>query len=196
MCIYCGGDATEVDHIIPYSYSQNNDEKNLVPACRVCNAIAYNQIFDSLAQKIQYVLRRRGQKKLDPIISGIEIDINKDDGIVELPEALRFNNIRAVKSYFSDLRINFSYEKIARAYNINRGIIWKIINTIYEPKTYKIRKSLGLPYRVPVEVIDGNVEDGSISLGSRICKCGQPFIPNHGLRKNCFICVPVRRRRK
>lgn len=37
-CRYCGGEATEVDHIIPKSKGGTDDAKNLVAACRSCNA--------------------------------------------------------------------------------------------------------------------------------------------------------------
>ena len=40
-CQYCGSKAPdvvlEIDHIIPYSVSKNNDIKNLITSCRTCN---------------------------------------------------------------------------------------------------------------------------------------------------------------
>ena len=88
MCIYCGGDATEVDHIIPYSYSQNNDEKNLVPACSTCNGLASNKIFDSLIEKIGFVQKRRKDKKLPPPeIANFYSPLSIEDQKVPLPQS-------------------------------------------------------------------------------------------------------------
>lgn len=59
-CFYCEKTvATDLDHIVPYSYSQDNSERNLVPACGVCNAIAGNQHFESLQAKKEYILAER-----------------------------------------------------------------------------------------------------------------------------------------
>jgi len=73
MCIYCGGDATEVDHIIPYSYSQDNRKINLVPACGECNRLVSDKVFDTFAEKILFIQRERKRKKLDPLVSGIRM---------------------------------------------------------------------------------------------------------------------------
>ena len=37
VCAYCGGDATEVDHILPVKHGGDNDESNLTAACVRCN---------------------------------------------------------------------------------------------------------------------------------------------------------------
>lgn len=37
-CAYCGGAATEMDHVIPLSRGGRHDKDNIVPACRSCNA--------------------------------------------------------------------------------------------------------------------------------------------------------------
>lgn len=37
-CRYCGGEATEVDQIIPKSKGGTDDAKNLVACCQPCNA--------------------------------------------------------------------------------------------------------------------------------------------------------------
>lgn len=37
-CAYCGEDATSLDHVIPRHKSGETTRKNLVPACRRCNA--------------------------------------------------------------------------------------------------------------------------------------------------------------
>ncbi len=36
-CAYCGGQANEVDHIIPLKRGGSDDADNLVAACRTCN---------------------------------------------------------------------------------------------------------------------------------------------------------------
>lgn len=37
-CVYCGGDASEVDHITPITKGGSGQAMNLAPACRTCNA--------------------------------------------------------------------------------------------------------------------------------------------------------------
>lgn len=37
-CVYCGGEAAEVDHITPISKGGTGQALNLAPACRSCNA--------------------------------------------------------------------------------------------------------------------------------------------------------------
>jgi 5-methylcytosine-specific restriction endonuclease McrA len=38
VCVYCGAEGTEVDHVIPRSRGGSHDERNLVPACKSCNS--------------------------------------------------------------------------------------------------------------------------------------------------------------
>jgi len=37
ICTYCGGEATQVDHIIPRVHGGGHDLDNLVACCRPCN---------------------------------------------------------------------------------------------------------------------------------------------------------------
>jgi len=53
---------THWDHIIPYSYSQNNKEINFVASCHVCNGIKSNKVFQDLEDARTYILRRRKDK--------------------------------------------------------------------------------------------------------------------------------------
>jgi 5-methylcytosine-specific restriction endonuclease McrA len=54
-CGYCGGAATEIDHVVPVSLGGTGELTNLVPACRSCNARKSKAaVSDFLAQ------RRRG----------------------------------------------------------------------------------------------------------------------------------------
>ena len=63
VCGYCNGYATDVDHIIPWSFCHNSDEDNLISCCHDCNAIAHDKCFDSLAEKRQYIMTVRDGKK-------------------------------------------------------------------------------------------------------------------------------------
>lgn len=85
-----------------------------------------------------------------------------------------------------------------------QGINFATISAIArgrDPKSWKIRQQLGLPMpEARVIMVAGNVPDGSQALTALKCpnkngKCGgQYFIPNHPLRRNCFVCSPVRSR--
>ena len=73
MCVYCGEAATEIDHIRPYSWDQNNDEDNLIASCRICNAIASDLMFDTFNEKWSYINARRNpdDEKIDTPELGI-----------------------------------------------------------------------------------------------------------------------------
>lgn len=60
ICIYCGLPAVCVDHVVPYSYSQDNSDDNLVAACRWCNAHLSNMTFDSVRAKREYLQTQKG----------------------------------------------------------------------------------------------------------------------------------------
>ena len=63
-CIYCGNPASTVDHIIPYSWVQKHEYKNLVPSCRTCNSIAGDKVFSGLIEKMEYMDKKlAGRKK-------------------------------------------------------------------------------------------------------------------------------------
>lgn len=63
LCAYCGGVATWVDHVVPYSYSQCSDKDNLVASCEECNLIAGNKVFKDFAAKGQYIRTRKKSPK-------------------------------------------------------------------------------------------------------------------------------------
>lgn len=51
-CLYCGvRKATEVDHVIPWSWHKDNHFLNLVPACKRCNGMLSDSIFPTLEAK-------------------------------------------------------------------------------------------------------------------------------------------------
>ncbi len=37
VCVYCGQEATTVDHVIPRRLGGNDSDDNLVPSCAKCN---------------------------------------------------------------------------------------------------------------------------------------------------------------
>lgn len=51
VCVYCFGDADQVDHILPWSYKRNNGEDNLVACCWLCNIVGGNKVFSSFRGK-------------------------------------------------------------------------------------------------------------------------------------------------
>lgn len=73
VCAYCLGDASEVDHVIPWNWNHDDSEDNLVACCRDCNAIAHDKIFQSLQEKYEYInsvrKTRRWQRKLRTKVS-------------------------------------------------------------------------------------------------------------------------------
>lgn len=42
-CVYCGAEATVVDHAMPRSRGGSNKRRNLVPACKSCNSAKCNR---------------------------------------------------------------------------------------------------------------------------------------------------------
>ena len=117
-------------------------------------------------------------------------------GIEILPLPEKFTKIEDLKTYLLGIRTFFSYRLIGEAYGVNKGIVWKIVNSDYEPQTYEIRAAFGLPVRVMVQAVNGFIEPGSISLGSKVCsKCERPFISNTGKRKLCYRCLKPRDRK-
>lgn len=55
ICQYCYGDATSVDHIVPYTYSLDNTMDNLVACCERCNNLAGSQVFQSFHEKQEWI---------------------------------------------------------------------------------------------------------------------------------------------
>lgn len=84
VCIYCGADATEVDHIIPYSFIHDNDESNLVSCCRDCNLISHDRIFNSFSDKFAFISKNRSSihwknklNRRDRLSSSICVDCHR-----------------------------------------------------------------------------------------------------------------------
>lgn len=51
ICLYCGQQATTVDHIIPISKGGTDDDDNLVSACTTCNYGKKNKDYQSFVEK-------------------------------------------------------------------------------------------------------------------------------------------------
>lgn len=62
ICVYCGGAAQCVDHILPWIFSRDNREDNLAASCTVCNAIAGDKVFENFIEKKNYILDHRLKK--------------------------------------------------------------------------------------------------------------------------------------
>lgn len=66
-CAYCGIYADTRDHVIPLSFMYNNRPdnykhqyliNNIVTACRECNSLASNKIFDNFLEKKKYLTEK------------------------------------------------------------------------------------------------------------------------------------------
>jgi len=55
-----------LDHLVPYSYSQNNEKTNFVCACQICNSIKSNLMFESIESARVYVAYKRNKKGYTP----------------------------------------------------------------------------------------------------------------------------------
>lgn len=67
VCAYCGGYASEVDHIVPIEHGGSHNETNVVSTCPRCNDIASGKLFGSFDDKRAYVLSiRRTEKEKSP----------------------------------------------------------------------------------------------------------------------------------
>ncbi len=63
VCAYCEGLADEIDHVVPYVYSQDNSDDNLVASCRDCNGMVSSMVFNSFEDKKVYILEKRSTRK-------------------------------------------------------------------------------------------------------------------------------------
>lgn len=62
ICVYCGDEATEVDHVVPYSLVLCHKPDNLVASCLPCNRTGWSYVFDSFEEKRAFILERRVAK--------------------------------------------------------------------------------------------------------------------------------------
>lgn len=55
-CVYCHDNyATQIDHVVPYSYCYAHDLENLRPSCARCNMLARDATFFDFEEKYNYV---------------------------------------------------------------------------------------------------------------------------------------------
>ena len=59
VCVYCFGNAEQVDHIIPWAYIHNDSEDNLVACCWLCNIVAGSNVFEDFNKKREFIQKRR-----------------------------------------------------------------------------------------------------------------------------------------
>lgn len=90
------------------------------------------------------------------------------------------------------------WRKVGAQYGVSGALVYRVVMTDYEPKDPEIRHRLGAPVLGLVQcMVDEVLPPGTQVMGSACCaRCGRPFVPNHPLRKKCYICAPYRGRRK
>lgn len=54
---------TTWDHVVPFAYSQNNNDTNFVAACQICNGIKADHVFQDLDAARLYVTDKRRQRE-------------------------------------------------------------------------------------------------------------------------------------
>lgn len=63
-CIYCGvnlhGKIIHYDHFVPWAYSQNNAETNMLASCNRCNLVKSDMYFQTIEEARIYILGKRG----------------------------------------------------------------------------------------------------------------------------------------
>jgi hypothetical protein len=69
LCYYCSNEIgsmvwyrnkpillrAHTEHVIPFSYCQHNNSKNLVISCHICNLLKSDKIFNSLADLLEHI---------------------------------------------------------------------------------------------------------------------------------------------
>lgn len=62
ICVYCGADATEIDHVIPVRYGGKSIKNNLVCVCKRCNRLkAYHLDNPEWLTKAIFWLMQKGE---------------------------------------------------------------------------------------------------------------------------------------
>jgi hypothetical protein len=59
VCVYCGGVGDTIDHVLPHTLYVDHSRANLVTACRSCNSIAGDRVFESFDAKRDFIRQRR-----------------------------------------------------------------------------------------------------------------------------------------
>ena len=61
-CVYCGEQATALDHFVPWSHDYDNGTGNLLASCGPCNQAAGNRVFDTFDQKRAWIMDHRAHR--------------------------------------------------------------------------------------------------------------------------------------
>lgn len=75
---------------------------------------------------------------------------------------------------------------------VSHSVIQKCLQGEF-PKSNDIREALGLPPLIRVSSVNGDVAEGALTLGSKLCRandCEVSFIPNCPSRIYCYVCSP------
>lgn len=59
LCVYCLYPGEHIDHIVPYSCTQDSSLENLILSCARCNLLASALVFNTFEEKREYVLSKR-----------------------------------------------------------------------------------------------------------------------------------------
>ena len=59
ICVYCGDNATCIDHVHPCKHGGTSHRSNLVSSCFSCNSVASGNFFQSFDEKQEYILFKR-----------------------------------------------------------------------------------------------------------------------------------------
>lgn len=63
-CEYCGMTATVLDHVVPWAFShmrgerKTNNKRDVIPACRECNSLASDTVFETIEEKREFIQGR------------------------------------------------------------------------------------------------------------------------------------------
>jgi ribosomal protein S27AE len=87
-----------------------------------------------------------------------------------------------------------SWRQVAAHWRLSVATVIRVARG-YEPRRADLRAALGLPPRATVDLAPGvAITSGAILItSSRVCPCGQVFIPNHPSRMHCPSCRPPRK---
>jgi hypothetical protein len=100
------------------------------------------------------------------------------------------SEIKRLKSQMTTRQIAAYFGPHLTAADVSRGA-----NGVF-PRNKIKRFEFGLPFQSTVIVIGGgDIPDGAQVIRALQCHCGQWFVPNHPLRRQCFICGPFRGKR-
>lgn len=63
ICVYCGSEATQVDHIIANCYGGTDTTDNLVASCGRCNRLKGCRDYDNFCEEQPWLLSKKEQNK-------------------------------------------------------------------------------------------------------------------------------------